>query len=107
MSENKVENAAIEIGDRVKFVKTTQRGNTIDMRTLEGVVVSLSTPNKQNARVKYHGGNYIWLLTSNLRKMGQPSPLCEMFGLGKKPETTAEHAETDEDTKRNDTNASS
>lgn len=81
----KEESKAYQIGDKVRFVKTTQRGNSFHMRTLEGKIEGFSMPNKRNARVKYHGGNHIWLPVGNLRRLDQPSQLDDMFGLGKKP----------------------
>lgn len=63
------------IGDKVRFVKARATGSAIEMKVMEGKITEFSKPKGLRARIKYHGGNYIWKKLTDLRHLDQPSPL--------------------------------
>ena len=76
--------ALFSIGDKVKFVKITIRGNSREFKTMEGTIEEFSKPIGIKALVKYHGGNKIWRKLDDLRRLDQPSPLNAIMGMNKK-----------------------
>ena len=59
----------LAIGDHVSFFRVNHVGQAIGLRRLDGVIVALSTPNGTKARIKYHGGNHVWLHRSKITRL--------------------------------------
>lgn len=72
------------IGDKVKFVKMTIRGDSREFRTMEGKIEKFSKPLGLKALVKYHGGNKVWRKLDDIRRIDQPSPLNGILGMKKR-----------------------
>lgn len=61
-------NPGLKIGDPVSFVRQKHVGQSIELRRMDGIVINFPTPNGNMVRVKYHGGNTVWLHRSKITR---------------------------------------